>query len=341
MTDARSFDVTILICTRNRHRLLGETLDSLAELSMPPGWKCEALVVDNGSTDDTRAIAHAAAARDARIVVVATPHRGLVAALTAGLAHCRAPVVARMDADDVMHRARLAAQLAALAAAPELAAVGSHVRLFPRATLTDGRRAYERWLNAIDSPARVRADAFVECPVAHPTLAVRTDVVRAHGYRDCGWPEDYDLLLRLLIAGHAVGIVPRRLLCWRDTPGHLSRISPRYDIARFTACKAAFLATTILAAAETYVLWGFGHTGRALLHALRAHGKRPSHIVEVHPGRVGNIIHGAPVILPENLQNICGRPLIVSVAGELPRNRIRAALTAMGFIETRDFVCAA
>src|SRR5205085_494524 len=83
----------------------------------------------------------------------------------AGLAHCRAPLVARMDADDLMHRDRLAAQIAALRADPGLVAVGCHVRLFPRAGLTEGLRAYERWLNGIDSAERLRAEAFVECPL--------------------------------------------------------------------------------------------------------------------------------------------------------------------------------
>jgi hypothetical protein len=240
-----------------------------------------------------------------------------------------------------MHRDRLAAQLAAHAADPSQAAVGPHVRLFPRATLSDGRRAYERWLNAVDSAARVRAEAFVECPVAHPTLAVRTDVLRAHGYRDCGWPEDYDLVLRLLAAGHAIGVVPRRLLAWRDAPGRLSRTADAYRLERFTALKAAFLADGPLAATDRYVLWGFGHTGRALRAALAVHGKHPSHLVEMHPGRLGQTIHGAPVVPPEAIPGLPRRPLVVSVAGDEPRRRIRVALDAMGFTELRDYFCAA
>src|SRR5262249_17999935 len=93
-----------------------------------------------------------------------------------------------MDADDLMHRDRLAVQTAALEAAPHLAAVGAHVRFFPRAGMSDGLRAYERWLASIDSPARLRADAFVECPVAHPTLAVRRPGLARLGYRGPGVP---------------------------------------------------------------------------------------------------------------------------------------------------------
>ena len=51
------------------------------------------------------------AAQDARFAVVATAQEGLVAALQTGLAYCRGRFVARMDADDLMHRQRLALQV--------------------------------------------------------------------------------------------------------------------------------------------------------------------------------------------------------------------------------------
>lgn len=302
-------------------------------------WECVA--VDDGSTDTTAALLRDAARRDRRLTVVTRTHRGLVAALNAGIAVCRGRFIARMDADDVMHRERLAQQVGALAARSDLAAVGCGVRLFPRLGLRPGRRAYEAWLNAMRTAADVRADAFVECPVAHPTLLLRGDVLRQFGYRDCGWPEDYDLVLRLLRAGHGIGVVPRRLLSWRDHPGRLSRVAPEYGLDRFTACKAAHLAAGFLGATEAYALWGYGSTGRALLRALRSHGKRPAHIVEVHTGRMGRTIHGAQVVPPEALATLPRYPLVVSVAGLGPRTRIRAALAEMGFVELRDFVCAA
>ncbi len=302
-------------------------------------WEC--VVVDDGSTDTSLACARRVAATDPRFRVLARPHEGLVAALEVGLEHCRGDLVARMDADDVMHRERLAAQADALDAQPRLAAVGSHVRLFPRRGLGEGMRTYERWLASIDSPSRVREEAFVECPVAHPTLMIRRELLCTLRYRDRGWPEDYDLLLRLLERGERVGVVPRRLLCWRQGPRRLSRTSDTYAIARFTACKAAFLARGFLAGSEGYVLWGYGGTGRALQRALREQGKRPTAIVELHPRRIGETIQGAPVIRPEQLPELPRRPVVVSVAGETARSEIRTDLAAMGFRELHDYVCAA
>src|SRR6185369_16518334 len=212
---------------------------------------------------------------------------------------------------------------------------------FPRRALGPGLRQYEAWLNGIDSAARVRAEAFVECPVAHPTLLVRRRILDALRYRDAGWPEDYDLVLRLLAQGHGVGVVPRRLVGWRVRAESLTRSSPRYAIGRFAECKAAFLAAGFLGASDEYVLWGYGDTGRGLRRALLAHGKRPTHVVELHPGRLGNAIHGAPVVPPEALASLRRRPIVASVAGERPRGLIRAALVQMGFRELDDFVCAA
>jgi glycosyltransferase involved in cell wall biosynthesis len=330
--------VSVLLPVRDAAHTLPTALRSIARQTLAD-WEC--IAVDDGSRDDSSALLRGAAARDPRLVVVTTRRAGIVAALTTGLAHCRADLIARMDADDVMHRHRLALQCAALEASPELAAVGSHVRIFPRATLRDGRRDYERWLNAVDSAVAVRREALIECPIAHPTLMVRRDVLAAHGYRDAGWPEDWDLVLRLLAAGAEIGVVPRRLLAWRDDPERLSRTHPAYSLERFMACRAHYLARGFLADTDDFVLWGHGGTGRALRRALAALGLRPSHVVELHPGRLGNRIDGAPVIPPSALAELGRRPLVASVAGTGARAEIRAFLARLGWVETRDFVCAA
>jgi hypothetical protein len=133
------------------------------------------------------------------------------------------------------------------------------------------------------------------------------------------------------------------LLTWRHGPSRLSRRDPRYALERFTACKAEFLARGFLSERDRYALWGYGGTGRALARALAGHGKRLGCVVELHPRRLGQRIHGAPVVPPSSLREPEARtlPLLVSVAGAGPRAEIRAALAALGYAEGRDFVCAA
>ncbi|MEZ5963650.1 MAG: glycosyltransferase family A protein [Planctomycetota bacterium] len=330
--------VSVLLPVRDADRTLAACLRSVARQT----WAdFEVVLVDDGSQDGGPAIARAWAERDARIRCLATPRRGLVHALTHGLDACRGEVVVRMDADDIMHRERLAAQIAALRADIGLAGVGSHVRIFPRRHLRSGRLEYEAWLNGLRGADDVHREMFVECPLAHPTWAVRRAVLAGCGYRDVPWAEDYDVLLRLALAGHRFGVVPRRLLSWRDHPRRSSRCEPRYGLDRFVAAKAHFLCLGWLANHGRYTLWGYGATGRSLARALLGLGRSPRAIVDLHPGRIGNRILGAPVVAPHDLPRLRGTPLLVSVAGSTPRSEIRAALHALGFAEGRDFVCVA
>ena len=330
--------ISVLLPAFNAARTLGAALASV-QRQTETNWEC--IVLDDGSLDRTAEFGRFVARSDPRVRIVQRPHEGIVAALRAGLDACRAPLIARMDADDLMSRRRLELQRRALEAAPELAAVGCHVRLFPRAQLRTGLLDYERWLNAIATPDDVAREAFIECPVAHPTLMIRSDVLRAFGYREGSFPEDYDLLLRLLDGGRKIGMVPERLLHWRDGATRLSRNSARYSVAAFVERKAEFLARGYLAQSARYHLWGFGDTGKALAEALSQRGKHPASIIELHPRRLGQLIRGVRVVPPSALCDLPRLPLLVSVAGLGPRSEIRAALAGMGFSERSDYVCAA
>jgi hypothetical protein len=331
--------VSVLVPARDAAATLPAALASLRRQSEP---RFECIVVDDGSRDATRAVAERFAGEDPRFRVLATAPRGIVPALLDGLAAARAPWVARLDADDLAHRRRFELQLAALTAQPALDGVGCHVRVFPRAGLRPGLRAYERWLRGLRDARAVRAARFVECPLPHPTWMLRRTSLVASPWREAGWAEDYDLLLRWFEAGRRLGVVPQRLVAWRDGPGRLWRTGPAYAPDRFTACKAHHLARGPLRHQTEYVLWGHGATGRALRRALAAEGRRPAAIVEVHPRRIGRRIAGAPVVRPEAIPAVRrGLPLVASVSGAFARGEIRASCARLGLREDVDFWCAA
>jgi glycosyltransferase involved in cell wall biosynthesis len=304
-------------------------------------WEC--VLVDDGSSDASLQIARRLAASEPRVRVSEQPHGGIVHALNHGLSLCRGAQIARFDADDLMHPTRLARQVAALEANPDLLAVGCQVQLFPRRGLTPGRLAYQTWLNSLTTAAEIFRDRFVECPVAHPALLLRAPTLLALGYRDTGWAEDYDLLLRLLAAGPCVGTVAAPLLAWRDGPRRLSRTHERYALDSFFRCKAQFLAEQWLAQHSHYVLWGYGDTGRMLCRALTALGKRPSQILELHPRRQGQIIEGARVFPPDAVRELGPNrnPILASVAGGTARAELRSRAHALGLVEGQDYVVCA
>jgi glycosyltransferase involved in cell wall biosynthesis len=84
----------------------------------------EILVVDDGSSDDTPAIARALGAR-----ALHTPHLGPAGARNAALAEARGGLVAFLDADDLWPPGSLRRLIDALAAAPDAAAAGGLVQL--------------------------------------------------------------------------------------------------------------------------------------------------------------------------------------------------------------------
>src|SRR6056297_1922581 len=83
----------------------------------------ELLVIDDGSQDGTAA--YLETCQDPRIRVFHQDRpQGVAAALNRGLHHARAPLIARMDADDVAHPDRLMQQLDYLRQHPDCVIVG-------------------------------------------------------------------------------------------------------------------------------------------------------------------------------------------------------------------------
>jgi hypothetical protein len=300
------------------------------------------VVVDDGSADGTAGILLRLAERDRRVRVVRGEGEGIAAALNRGLAACDADLVARMDADDVAHPERLATQISALLAEPDLAAVGSRVSLFPRREVGDGMRRYVAWLNGLTSPALVRRDLYVEAPLVHPAALVRRDALeRAGGWRAGDFPEDYDLWLRLSAAGRLLSNVPRTLLAWRESEARATRTDPRYALSRHLALKCRFLAAGPLAGRSEVAVWGAGESGKRLADALAREGIRVALFVEVDRKKIGGRTRGAPVVGYGEVRRARGLPLLVAVGAPGARELIRAELGRAGFEELRDYRCVA
>lgn len=93
-------NVSVVICTRNRADSLEKTLASLAQVEVPPDWKAELLIVDNGSSDHTRTVVERSSHPAISIQYVHEPVAGLARARNTGLALARGQVILFTD-DDV------------------------------------------------------------------------------------------------------------------------------------------------------------------------------------------------------------------------------------------------
>ncbi len=327
-------NISILMPVYNAASYLLSAITSLLKQTIN-NW--ELIVVDDGSYDDSAAIVRAIT--DSRIRLLSIPHQGLVPALNLGLKHCRGDWAVRMDADDICHPKRLELLLSYAASKPEVEVWGSMVSIFPRAYLKNGMLQYENWLNSLKSHEDIRNNLFVECPIAHPSLMVRREVIMdTGGYQDRGWPEDYDLIFRLFQRGYGFSKIPRSLLFWRYHPAKTSLNDPRYDARNFFGIKYEYF-KQIFPNKNDFIIIGFADTGKAWLKALLDDGFSVKYIVDLHPGRIGHKMSGVPVIHPDELEESGFFISTASVNGA--RDNVREWLAKLGFSEWDDFICVA
>jgi len=293
--------------------------------------------VNDGSTDGSDSILTDYERRDARFRVVRPGRIGLIAAANRARAEARAPVLARFDADDRMHPARLALQVERLDADPSLDIVGSRVEHFPADVVGEGTRRYEDWLNGLVDHATIRRDFLVELALPNPSATFRAEVFdRAGGFRDDGLPEDYDFWLRALEAGCRFAKVPRVLHYWREHPQRVTRTHPRYSVEAFLRAKVGFLLRGPLADGRPFVIWGAGMMGRRLTRLLVRADRPPVAVLDIDRSKIGRTRHGRPILPPEALRP--GSALVLAAVGARgARAKIRERLKQWGLKETRDF----
>jgi len=108
--------VSVVIPTFNRAYCLVETLNSVFQQTH---HNIEVLLIDDGSTDDTRTLIESRYGNESRLHYLYQPNRGVSAARNLGLQHAAGAYVALLDSDDVWMPWKLSAQLACLAAFPD------------------------------------------------------------------------------------------------------------------------------------------------------------------------------------------------------------------------------
>jgi glycosyltransferase involved in cell wall biosynthesis len=333
--------VSVLLPVRDAAATLRACLDSLAAQTLGDH---EVVAVDDGSGDGSAGLLLARARNDPRLRVLRTPRRGLVGALSLALAEARAPLVARMDADDVARAPRLALQVERLEWDTAVDVLGGRVALAPSpgAFAGEGMRAYVEWQNALVDHDAMARDRFVESPLVHPSVAMRTATLRRlGGWRDFDGPEDYDLWLRGFDAGLRFAKLEETLLEWRDSPGRLTRTDPRYAPGRFLALKLEALSRCALTGGRGAVVWGSGPVGRAWSRALRAAGHEVRAFVEVDPRKVGGRRHGVPVVAVAEAGRLRGPLHLAAVGQRGARERIRAEAARLGLADGIDLVAVA
>jgi glycosyltransferase involved in cell wall biosynthesis len=193
--------ISVVIPCYNASRYLES---ALASVQVQTFTDFEIIVVDDGSTDNSKALLEAIASREPRLRIISRPNTGIVGALNDGLAAARGEFIARMDADDLCFPGRFEKQVAYLRAHPDCVCVGSYFNYI------DDHGARVKW-----NPRETEHENLVANLLAgdggsliHPAILLRREaVIRVGGYRvEAQWVEDLDLYLRLAQIGRLANL---------------------------------------------------------------------------------------------------------------------------------------
>lgn len=185
--------VSVLIPARNAALSIDRTIVSLMAQSFQ-AW--EAIIVDDGSSDDTAHVVRAAMEGDPRLTLLPGPARGVAAARNVGLAAARGTFTLFLDADDEIAPDHMAQLVAASERHPGADVLYCDWRLVAQ----DGRRG--QLISPRISRAPFQALA-VACAFPIHAALTRTDAIRAIGGFDATMRvcEDWDLWQRLARTG--------------------------------------------------------------------------------------------------------------------------------------------
>lgn len=208
--------VSVVVPCYNAAPYLAEALASIAAQGVPG---VEVIVVDDGSTDGSAAVAE----RGGHAVrVVRQANQGISAARNRGLALARAPLVAFLDADDVWTPGSLSARLDMLERDAELGCAAGLVEQFVSPDVPDAERAR---LAVPLAPSRGRVAG---------ALVVRRAVFDRVGTFDARWQmgETIDWVARTDAAGvrttHVEAVVLRRRVHRANSVHHADRLRADY-----------------------------------------------------------------------------------------------------------------
>ena len=196
----------------------------------------EFLIVNDGSKDGSGDIIDSYAAADPRVRAIHQENRGLVASLNRIVAEARAPLIARMDGDDISLPERFERQLSFMKDNPHYGVVGTW------ATSIDAKGELDT-IHGEDQPTDwegFQKALWGKPLMCHPAVIAKTEVLRqVGGYRPCyRYCEDYDLWLRLAEVTQLCSI-PERLLLYRYSDG---QVSSRHIVEQTIGAAVAWLA---------------------------------------------------------------------------------------------------
>jgi glycosyltransferase involved in cell wall biosynthesis len=212
---------TVLIPARGKCEYLIQTLESLRSSTVSPG---EIILVDDGVISKLIPKLQLNF-QDLSLRILQNNGRGIVDALNTGVSASKFPLIARLDADDLMMPERLAKQEQEFQKIPDLVLIGGNAIFIDQFGNITGQS---------DLPVgelNNHPDFGIRCLISHPTVMFRKEsFFQVKGYRSIyrldtyDLAEDFDLWLRLSKLGKVMNLEDK-IIKYRQ---HSSQITSRF-----------------------------------------------------------------------------------------------------------------
>jgi glycosyltransferase involved in cell wall biosynthesis len=210
-----SLPISVVVPSYNRAHTLERALRSVMAQRATPA---EVILVDDGSTDDTRQLL---AQRYPQVRYRYQPRTGVSQARNLGIGMARSPWIALLDSDDAWLPDKLPTQWRALQQAPE-----ARICHTEEIWIRNGVR-----VNAMKKHAKRGGDLFNDClplcVISPSSVLLRKDLLLRHGGFDPGLPacEDYDLWLKICARESVLFVTEPQIIKYG---GHRDQLSRRH-----------------------------------------------------------------------------------------------------------------
>jgi glycosyltransferase involved in cell wall biosynthesis len=205
--------VSVIMPVYNDERCVGRAVESILSQTLVD---LELIVVNDGSTDNSAE--KLKFFTDPRLRIVSQANKGIAAALNAAIDMATAPLIARMDSDDIALPERLEVQVKYLEDHPDCGMVGSSCELINEEGISLGHTIVPT------DDRSIRRCMIWANPFIHSSIMIRKEVLDIVGRYDAFMWEDYDLWWRVLLKCR-VANMPTKLMIRTHRLGATTRIS--------------------------------------------------------------------------------------------------------------------
>ena len=289
--------VSIIVPFKNTANYLPECLDSILEQSYA---NFELIIVNDHSTDSSKAIVESYAKKDSRIFSYNTNGQGIIDALQFAYSKSKGTYVTRMDSDDIMVPNKLELMVTALQNTGNGHIALGQVSYFSKEGISNGYYTYEKWLNKLTRIGTNFSEIYKECVIPSPCWMVS------------------------------------RVHLWRDYDDRTSRTSEHYAENYFLDLKMSYFLKIDYHTDRNLVVWGAGKKGKQIAQKLIDQNISFNWICN-NKKKIGKHIYGIEMQQFLLLNTLPNPQIIVTVANKNEQRFIRAFLQKLTFKAAEDY----